>query len=199
VFSLDPFFSTDAISQEEKEIEADYNSFIETATNGGDVSALKKDLLNRFVEMAAISDSTDLVEKAELFLTSLTSLLSSFKQNPTEAEKTVIKENYKEFIDSGTAAIFALPGLKDASEVSSLRTLPENREMLQIFQESQIVSKAVIANPAMPYKYVSTEKSLVATKLAHNLIVLADILKRYRSSKFKKFQKLQLSTVLHIY
>jgi hypothetical protein len=189
------FLPTDAISQDEKDLEADFNSFIETAMNGGDASALKKKQLDKFVELAAIADSTDLVDKAGIFLTSLTSLLSSLKQNPTEVEKAVIKQKFEEFTKNTYASVFVLPGLEDASKDSSLKSLPENREILQLVQGTQMLSKAIIADPAIAYKYVSTEKTSVSTKLAHYVIVLADILKRYRNSKLKKFHKLQFSTI----
>jgi hypothetical protein len=115
------------------------------------------------------------------YLKSFASMLSSSKQNPTEAEKAVIKEITQKAFDDGNAVTTSQTGLENAFTDAKLKLNPENYEFYQMAEESTLTKNAIIADPAKCYQIFTKEE--MTSKFAHYAFVLEDFKKRYRSSK----------------
>lgn len=147
---------------------------------GGDVSTK----INEYVKIIDDMGGADAINRG--FQNALAGVLSSLKANPTEAEKVVIKQKVQETVDRAKSIITSQDGLEKSFTDKALQSKAENREFYQLVQETNLLSKAAIDNPASAYTLFTTKADEMATKMAHYAVVIEEFIKRNRIGKFSE-------------
>lgn len=169
---------SDSINQTEKELKENYAKILTNALAGNDVTRI-------------IDDNVKLIDtygndNAELYRTGLisfTAFLSKLKENPTEAEKVVIKQKVISAVDSGNSIVTSQVGLRNVLNDTKILSKPENREFSQMVQVRDIMQKSVSEDPAKAYEAFSTKGDLIASKISHYAAVIEDFIKRNKIGK----------------
>jgi hypothetical protein len=173
------FTFLDPTRQDEKERKTNYVSLFKTAYEGGDVSPMIES------HQKAIKDSDpEFLARVKVLDNAMVSMISSLTENPTEAEKSLIKGNVAATIQKGNEQVTSQPGLKNALTDEHLMKNPENREFYQLVKESSINQKAVIADPASGYTLFVTRADEMASKCAHYAVVVEDFIKRNKIGNY---------------
>jgi hypothetical protein len=145
---------------------------------GDDVTTLIDDNLN-LIDTYGNNNS----ESYRIFLTSSADLLLELKENPTEADKVVIKQKLKDLTPTGQSIITSQIGMKHALTDTKLLAKPENREFNQILQGKEIMFKSINENPAKAYDFFIAKGDESANKLSHSVVVIEDFIKRNKIGK----------------
>jgi hypothetical protein len=147
---------------------------------GNDVSAMVESHAN-YIETIVSVESV----LVRAFTSSLSAQMSSFKASPTVAEEAIIKQKVQDTQTAGKAVITSQPGLENAFTDSNWKSKAINKEFYALFDESELQTLALIANPAVGFQMLSTKADEIATKYARAPFVIEAFLKRYRTSELK--------------
>jgi hypothetical protein len=157
-------------------------NFIKAALVGGDVSAMVETHASYIETIVSVKSDT-----IRAFTSSLSAQMSSFKASPTTAEKAIIKQKVRETQTAGKAVITSQPGLANAFTDKTLRSKAINQEFYALFDECELQTAALLANPSFGEQILTTKADDIATKYARAPFLIEEFLERYRVGKSKTF------------
>jgi hypothetical protein len=145
---------------------------------GGDVSKMKE----KHVKIVESYGATDL-DRVRTFETSVATMLSSFKETPTDAEKTDIVQKSTDVQNNLYLLVTTKPGLENSLTDSNLKSKPENREFYQLIDESNLYLESITADPASAHQNFTTDLDKYAKMYAHYAFVVEDFIKQNKVGK----------------
>jgi hypothetical protein len=167
-------FPSDPLTQDEKVMTEKLQNLVKTKNVGG-VSALMDTLMEDF--------GGPYKQKLRSYHDTFATMVSSFKEIPTDAEKAVIIKNVADLKQKAYDVAGSQVGLEDAINNQDLKKKSENREFYQVVDLTSMMSKTINADPALGYKLITVNATDMASSYAHNMIVIEDFIRRYRTGK----------------
>jgi hypothetical protein len=155
-------------------------NFANTALVAGDVSAMVESHANYIETIVSVEPVL-----IRAFTSSLSMQMSSFKASPTVSEEAIIKQNVQDTQTAGKAVITSQSGLANAFTNSIWKSKAINKAFYALFDESELQTLALIANPAVGFQMLSTKADEIAAKHARGPHLIQEFIERYRTGKSK--------------